>query len=225
MNISAAIAEFLSQSETEQHPLTLLIEFLPPDSDFSSLTPERLRAFLSPWSIDHGLTPSTRGSAGSLQSDYEKLFESLAAFLGWAAATSGVDEAAGLSVIEELRAGLPQALEITSRLAKWQEERRGAFGFPEFLTSFEDGGRSAYDLDDAGEVAAVDNVFRLTRVAGREVEVEDLVTGHRIWPVLFPASVAEVLAEGFLLNLELVRRGGSWEISAAGQAYPPGTIL
>ena len=114
-------------------------------------------------------------------------------------------------------------LRISSRLSAHLAGRGGAFGFPEFLTSFEAGGHSQYDLDAPGESGCMEGYFRILRVEGCRVEAEETLTQTRAWPVRFPEDVAALLEENDLLDLELVRAEDGWQIVACGFAYPPGT--
>ena len=124
---------------------------------------------------------------------------------------------------------LPRADEISKLLSDWLRERGGAFSFPEYLTTFEEGGRSQYDIDDSAdsddsnEVRVLDGYFRILRVEGSLVEAEELVTGKRVWPIVFPSHVAVLLERAYTINLEVVRTGEGWQITGCGFAYPPGT--
>ena len=115
--------------------------------------------------------------------------------------------------------------EIAALLAQYLNKRRGAFAFPEFLTSFEEGGRSAFDLDAPGEAAALEGYFRITRIEGKLVEAEETISETRAWPIIFPLEVAERLINGLIINLEIVRTDEGWQITDCGLAYPPGTEL
>lgn len=113
--------------------------------------------------------------------------------------------------------------EITALLAQYVSERRGAFAFPEFLTSFEEGGRSAFDFDAPGEVAALEGYFRITRIEGTRIEAEEMISETRVWPIIFPHEVAARLINGLIINLEIIRTADGWQITDCGLAYPPGT--
>jgi hypothetical protein len=147
----------------------------------------------------------------------------VAQFLKWIDLNTGSALEEGCQpVIAELTETLPRALEITAALSA-HFRARGAFGFPEFLTSFEEGGSSEYDLDTGGKVGAVDGYFRISRIEGTNVEAEELISDERVWPVIFPAEAAPLLDTGYIINLEVVRRSDGWHIAACGFAYPPDT--
>lgn len=130
-----------------------------------------------------------------------------------------------LPALEELRQTLPRALQIAQTLSSHLAARRGPFHFPEFLTSFEGGGRSLYDIDDGGDAGAREGYFKITRVEGRWVEAEELISEEIFWPVIFPERVAPLLVPGYIINLELIQTPEGWSISDSGLAYPPNTPL
>jgi hypothetical protein len=101
----------------------------------------------------------------------------------------------------------------------------GAFSFPEFLTSFEEGGSSQYDIDVPGNVGAIDGYFRIIRVDGVLAEAEELISEERVWPIVFPFEVAALLDDGYIINMELVRKMEGWQIVGCGFTYPPGTEI
>jgi hypothetical protein len=116
---------------------------------------------------------------------------------------------------------LPRAIEVFHRLSR--NLAGGAFGFAEFLTTFEEGGRARYDFDLAGEVGAREGYFRVLKVEGCSIEAEEMITAARVSPVLFPEEVACLMEEGMVINLEIVRSKTGWQIIACGFVYPPGT--
>ncbi|HSE38485.1 MAG TPA: hypothetical protein VLG74_14365, partial [Blastocatellia bacterium] len=147
-------------------------------------------------------------------------------FVGWVDQQTDAHQAPAFSaMLNELRRSLPRALAITDALTAALRARGGAFTFPEFLTSFEEGGGSQYDIDVAGKVGAIDGYFRIVRVEGSVVEAEELISEERLWPIVFPAEAAELLEEGYIINLELVRNLEGWRIAGCGFAYPPGTEI
>src|SRR5262249_30130751 len=76
------------------------------------------------------------------------LIDGLTAFFGWSDNAAGTEFLNKLSpILTEMERTLPRALEITGALTKWVASGRGAFNFPEFLASFEEGGRSQFDID------------------------------------------------------------------------------
>lgn len=253
MTLAEAITRFLDQarfndSTVQSQPtvaihyqaLGHLTEYLCENAELelSELTPWRMRDFLSRWYVEKasGSTPTDsaprRISLGSnaLLTDGvpapAELLDSIDQFVGWADRQTGAHQAAELSpMVNELRRSLPRALEITKALNTALRARGGAFTFPEFLTSFEEGGSSQYDIDVPGNIGAIDGYFRITRVEGSFVEAEELISEERLWPIIFPAEVAGLLEEGYIINLELARQPEGWQIAGCGFAYPPGTEI
>jgi hypothetical protein len=205
-----------AHDQNGQHARAQTIGFLTsylPEAALAELTPARLRDFIARWYIEET----------NHQLDPQALLKSLADFLSWIDATGDSAVHKGChTVIAELRASLPRAVEISNILST-QLRARGAFGFPEFLTSFEGGGRSQYDVDVGGSVAALEGFFRICRLDGTRVEAEELISGERVWPVTFPANVLADPDIGYIINLELVRAAEGWHIATCGFAYPPGT--
>jgi hypothetical protein len=240
MTLAEAIAQWLealarddsvSQSSAESRALSLswLARYAGDSLALDDLTPARLRDFLSRWYIENSGT-STPGasSAASMTTlpDAATLIDSLTAFIDWATLSAGFTAAPDcLEVVAELRDRLPRSQAISSSLAQQLAARGGAFGFPEFLTSFEAGGHSQYDLDTPGEPGCMEGYFRIRRVDGCRVEVEEVLTEAMAWPVHFPAQVAALLEADYLLDLQLVRVEEGWQVVACGFAYPPGTEL
>lgn len=220
MTIREASARFLEQrnpknsQSKEAHAQTIqfLTNYLP-DAELAELTPARLRDLIARWYVEET----------NHQPAPPELLNSLRVFLSWVDTHTPVAIEEGCrSVIAELEQTLPRAMEIARVLAS-ELKARGAFGFPEFLTSFEEGGRSQYDVDIGGDVSALEGFFRVSRIEGTMVEAEELISGERVWPVIFPNESGAVIETGYIINLELVRGGDSWHIAACGFAYPPGT--
>jgi hypothetical protein len=101
--------------------------------------------------------------------------------------------------------------------------RGGAFLFPEFLTSFEAGGHSEYDIGAGGKASAREGYFRILKVEGNRVEAEDVLLEETLAPILFPDAVAPFLKGGYLINMELLYAEKGWQILQCGFAYPPNT--
>jgi hypothetical protein len=231
MTLREAMAGFLERPGQKEFSVkdslrsfALLTACFPPDIALDEITPAGLRDFLARWYVEEASStsqgtsdPDSTGRAIEPQS----LCDSLAEFFRWAAGFEGAEK--HLLVLAELKHSLPRALEVTASLSKRLSGRGGAFAFPEFLTSFEEGGHSSYDLGDAGESGAVEGYFRITRVEGAMVEAEDMITGERVWPIIFPRDLAALLADDYVINLELVRGKDGWQIAACGFTYPPGT--
>ena len=181
----------------------------------SSITPADLRRFISRWFVDHD----------SLGIHPQEFLTSLEEFFAWTERVTR-DPAAGISlnVVKEFSQSLPRATEITRALTDHLTQRRGSFSFPEFLTTFAEGGQSQYDLDVAGEgegPGALEGYFRLRRVDGQFADVEEIISGETAWPVVFPVGAARLIEPDFIINLEIIRSGTGWEITACGFAYPP----
>jgi len=226
------------QPHTHEQTTALLLSYYPADSLLNAVNAASMRDFLARWYLEKACTsnldapesiervsPADLRNPGSEfpNSDYlpapRQLLASMTAFLG------GVEENTGEKLTEhcsqslaELREALPRAIEITRLLSSWIQERRGAFTFPEFLTSFEEGGSSQYDIDTPGNIGALEGYFRIVRVEGSLVEAEDLISEERVWPITFPPEVAVLLNRPYVINLELLRRQDGWQIAGCGFA-------
>ncbi|MEK6288590.1 MAG: hypothetical protein AABO57_22970 [Acidobacteriota bacterium] len=238
------------RSTVHEKALLLLTGYFSPNIPLSEITPARLRDFVARWYVERASTskhPDAESARGNLHSaatraidgsrdpntqanepnvvlQPSELLDSLARFFKWVGRQTGIDLAERSSaVLLELSHSLPRALEITEMLSSWLRERGGAFNFPEFLTSFEEGGHSQYDIDTPGNIGALEGYFRIVRVEGSSVEAEEMLSEERVWPIVFPPEVAAVLDEQYIINLELVRTAVGWQIAGCGFAYPPGT--
>jgi hypothetical protein len=220
MTIREASTRFLEQQNPKNpqtdKALARTIQFLTTffaDAALAELTPARLRDFIARWYVEE---PNHQPAPAALMS-------SIDVFLSWVETNSPAEAQEGCrSLIAELQETLPRAIEI-ARVLSTQLKTRGAFGFPEFLSSFEEGGRSQYDVDEGGDAGALEGFFRVLRIDKTMVEAEELISGERVWPIIFPNEAAGVTAIGYIINLELVRSGEGWHIAACGFAYPPGT--
>jgi hypothetical protein len=220
------------QLDTCRQALHLLTEYFPPAFQLADVTAAGFRDFLARWYLERRCT-SVQTNSGQSDSPRETreqppapaaLLSALDRWLRWAGNITGGTHAAQCSqVLTELTETLPCAIEITVRLSKAVRDRHGAFAFPEFLTSFEEGGRSEYDIDTPGDVGALEGYFQIIRAEGSLIEAEDSISGERVWPVRFPPEVAALLDRPYIINLELVRTKQGWEIADCGFAYPPGT--
>jgi hypothetical protein len=224
----------------------LLGRYFSPEADLNKITPVRLRDFVARWYVEEasalialrmigseagqiensGANDSGSRSpqqTGNLPGPIELLLD-LERVIKWMnVQTSSGDAALCLSILSELQETLPHALEINHSLSKSLQERQGAFSFPEFLTSFEEGGSSQYDIDAIGNIGAIDGFFRIIRVEGNLVEAQEVISDERIWPIIFPPVVAPLLNAAYVINLELVRDLEGWQIAGCGFTYPPGT--
>ncbi|MEK6322339.1 MAG: hypothetical protein AABN33_11705 [Acidobacteriota bacterium] len=234
------------RSLIHERALLLLTRYFSPDIALSEITPARLRDFIARWYVEkactsrqsHAESAQTSAATATTSSSEElsqatesnvlpkpsELLDSLAQFFKWVDQKTGIDLAERSSpVLLELSHSLPRALEITNVLSSWLRERGGAFSFPEFLTSFEEGGHSQYDIDTPGNVGALEGYFRIIRVEGSSVEAEEMISEERVWPIVFPPEVAARVEDQYIVNLELVRSPTGWQIAGCGFAYPPGT--
>lgn len=252
MTIAEAIAAFLERAgERAEDPervsahddmaasLDLLAGFLSGKriSLLVEITPQILRDFVARWYVEEATFLSK--SEDRLHSASEitgtgpvrlpeplSLVMALEAFFDWIGKQAGAGASEELrEIITELGSTMPRAVEIGRALSLHVVERGGAFAFPEFLSSFEEGGRSLYDIDVPGDVGALESYFRITRIDGIRIEVEDVITEERIWPVLFPEEIARLVAPGYIINLEIVRSSQTWRIADCGFTYPPGTEI
>jgi hypothetical protein len=235
------------QSGTHERAMNLLPGYFSANAALTDMSASALRDFLARWYVEKACiskfsdsktaqryTPSTSTAGSRLASreharsdqvpEPHEMLDSLEGFLGWAEQQTGLDLVSQASpIFAELRESLPRALKITDSMWSWLRDRGGAFTFPEFLTSFEEGGHGQYDIDAPGTVGAIEGFFRIVRVQGALVEAEDLISEARIWPIVFPVQVAALLDEGYIINLELARTREGWQIAGCGFAYPPGT--
>ncbi len=222
--------------------LLLLQRYLPAEADLDEMTPVRFRDFVARWYVEEASTlvrteadhVEDLGARDKIRNEYPgqarplpgpvELMEELARFLEWMnVQMSRGDATSCLSILSELKTTLPRALEINRSLSKSLRERQSAFSFPEFLTSFEEGGSSQYDIDAPGNVGAIDGFFRILRIEGNLVEAQEVISEEHIWPIIFPNKAAGMLNDAYVINLELVRDHESWQIAGCGFTYPPGT--
>ncbi|HXF40189.1 MAG TPA: hypothetical protein VN687_10800 [Blastocatellia bacterium] len=227
MTLAEAISQFLEGVESSRFPhhsaaLELLSSYFSSDRDLSEITPAKLRDFLSHWYVERMFGYGSIKSEDA--SNARQSIDSLTEFLKWTKRHAANPEDS-LAVLDELRVTVPRALEIAGDLLSCIGRQRGAFNFPEFLTSFEEGGRSEYDIDTPGDVGALEGYFRVVRVEGSMVEAEELTSEDRIWPIIFPAEIASSLETQYIINLELVRAPEGWKIVDCGVVYPPGTEI
>ena len=212
-------AEYRSSHETS---LTLLKNYFDSDTNLEDISSPSMRDFLSRWYVQLGCSSKIDDSVLAAL----ELLDSLTEFCRWAdEQTDDIPFEQLSTLLIELRHCLPRAIEITETLSSLLRQSRGAFSFPEFLTSFEEGGHSQYDIGAPGAPGAVEGHFRIKRVRGSLVEAEDILSEERVWPILFPAEAASLLDDEYIINLELVRASEGWRIVGCGFAYPPGTEL
>ena len=246
MTSAEAIAAFLERAGGQVSARDELVASLDQLAGFLSgkkigllaeITPQVLRDFIARWYVEEATFPSKSEDRLYSVSEMRRtgptplpeplsLITALDAFFGWIDEQTGAEASEDLrGVITELGSTMPRAVEIGKALSLHVVERGGAFAFPEFLSSFEEGGQSQYDIDVPGDVGALESYFRIARIDGIRIEAEDVITEERIWPVLFPEEIAGLLAPGYIINLEIVRSSRAWLIADCGFTYPPGTEL
>jgi hypothetical protein len=209
------------------------------------ITSARLREFLSRWYLEETITRSTSQNRSTNFPNTQTIIASLTEFFRWieeSVTNEGNNEnlpealtqqplrntsaRERLAVIQSLQETLPRAIEITNTLSHHLANRGGAFAFPEFLTSFEEGGHSEYDIGDASsELSAIEGYFQILRVDGTKVSAEERISERQVSPIIFPEEVARLLRTDFIINLELVCFESCWQIVNCGFAYPPDTEI
>jgi hypothetical protein len=244
MTLAEAIPLFLdyaAKNDSPDHPqarsaihnqtLLLLSEYFSSDRALADITAETLRDFISRWYVEKAGAANTNDRIRNPHSflqvpEARALLDSLAEFFRWADLQAGENQSVDYTpTLTELSRSLPRAQEIMSALSGWVRKRGGAFTFPEFLTSFEEGGASRYDIGAPGKIGAIDGYFRVIRIDGLLVEAEELISEERIWPIVFAPEVAALLDDGYIISLEVVRKPDGWQIAGCGFAYPPGTKI
>lgn len=205
----------------------------------ADISPEQLRQFLSVWFLEETIAHPTSSNQPASFPDAQTMLACLTDFFTWAGkqpvASPAIQEAhlepvnptiteKHLAVLQNLQKTLPRAIAITRSLSDFLAKRGGAFTFPEFLTSFEEGGQSAYDIGGASsETSAIEGYFKILSVDGPSVEAEETISERQISPILFPHETAALLDVGYIINLELIYLQDNWQIVNCGFAYPPDT--
>ncbi|GEM_PF-1004110 len=156
--------------------------------------------------------------------DAKTFLAALGAFFQWTKQNTNNEESPDhLTILDELQETLPHAITLGVALSQAVTNRGGAFLFPEFLTSFEAGGHSEYDIGTGGEASPCESYFRIVKIEENEVEAEDLLLEENVAPILFPEIVVPLLKENYIINLELLPTQNGWQILQCGFAYPPNT--
>jgi hypothetical protein len=225
MGLAEVIESFLSQTsctaETREC-ITLLKSYMSDverNNPFNS--PQDLRYFLGNWYLARcvGVTFGEKAPAPAA------MLDAVAAFIEFATLRrdlKGENAAPLLAVVSEFSITLPSAIDMSGRLIDYVSDKRGPFAFPEFLTTFEEGGRSEYDVDTTGRPASLEGYFTILRIDGVNMEAEENITEKIVWPIVIPEPLAGCFKPGFMVNLELVRRSEGWVISGCGLVHPPG---
>jgi hypothetical protein len=245
MSLNRAKAAFLDEQHPDRKPdaraisLELLCNSFA-DLDLKDFTSEQLRHFLSVWFLEETIVHSSSPDQTGHFPDAQTMLACLTDFFTWAGESaidrSTVDGSAGtegealnrerLAVLQSLHKTLPRAIALTRSLSDALAKRGGAFTFPEFLTSFEEGGQSAYDIGGAaGDTSTIEGYFYILGVDGINVEAEESISERQISPILFPQETIALLDVGYIINLELIYLQSSWQIVNCGFAYPPDTEI
>ncbi|MCI0490660.1 MAG: hypothetical protein L0229_29050 [Blastocatellia bacterium] len=189
------------------------------------LTPECVRDLVARWWVEESsrlqqMESQPPGRPQSEANAARNFLYALSDFFKWLDEREGVQAITEcLPVIEELKESLPLAFEIKESLAEHIAARGGLFSFPEFLTSFEEGGHSEHDT------LSLEGYFRIARVEGRLIEAEELISEERVWPIVFPEASASLIKPGYIMELEIVRAENVWKIAGSGLVYPPGAAV
>jgi len=212
-----------SSSPRTRSALRLLAEFFPKNTTTTELMLPGIREFLTRWYVDEAASqPDDKTSPDERLPTPDELIDALVRFFSWVDVTCGTTYSTRFSdILARTKTSLPIALRLTCELTETIRQPEGAFSFPEFLTSFEEGGRSQYDVDVGGETSAMDGYFRIVNVDGSCVEAVELLSEDTVGPIHFPTAVAKTLQVGYVINLEIVRGQKSWKIVGSGFAYPP----
>jgi hypothetical protein len=205
MKVAEAINLFLDQTSSDDRLSLALLETCFKGS-IEDIDPASLRRFLSRRFIQ------SRTESPSPQ----ELIGSLTRFFAWAEEKAGCGFSEQREILSEMSVAFPRAMDVSSLLGS--HLAGGAFGFAEFLTSFEEGGQSRYR-------GAMEGYFRIIKIEGCRIEAEESVTETRVHPILFPEEVARLLEPEMIINLEIVRFESEWRIVACGFACPPGTEI
>jgi hypothetical protein len=223
MKLLHAIAEFERRHQPGASPSIALLGRYFGDASVNDVTEERLRDFLARWYVEELASPAAGNPPSAHEThDPAELCDRVSTFIGWCEAQFEFAEGeACRTLLGGLRSTLPRAFLISAEIQEWHKDRGGAFEFPEFLTSFEEGGRSSYDVGPDGEPSSLEGYFRILRVDSGQVLAEDLISDERVGPINLTRKVTKLLVPGYVLNLELVRRGECWEVINAGPVYPP----
>lgn len=232
MTLAEATSRFFETPEIDQtalpvlktqRALRLLSEYFLKSSPINNLTSSGIREFLTRWYVVEAVSATDDISSPDPQFPApDELIDALVKFFSWLDVNHATDYSTKFSeIFEKVRVSLPNAIQLTRDLTMTLRRREGAFSFPEFLTSFEEGGRSQYDIDVPGESTAMDGYFRVVKADGSSVEAVELLTDQAVAPIDFPADFAEKLQVGYVINLEIVREQNRWKIVGCGFAYPP----
>lgn len=189
------------------------------DADATTIPSERWSDFLSTTFVEMCFAGEIRAAVVPV------IPEVFGSFVAWWSSVEFINANLETMRLGELQIEVLKAVELAGRLADWNRSRRGAFEFPEFLVSFEQGGRSQYDIDDPDEARSVEGYFKIIRIEDLFFEAEELISESVVWPIRLPSEAGVTFECGYVLNLQLVRVEDHWEIADCGIVYPPGTRL
>lgn len=223
MTLTEAIAVYTRPDVEDRSPLApiqLLQQYVEERTveDAELLSEAQLRDFLANWYV------SNYEAGRRNLPEPADLISSLEKFFIWMEAVAAPEPVkTAITLLNDLRESLPRAIQISALLAEHVAGQGGPVFFPEFLSSFEEGGRSQYDIDSTAEPGALEGYFRLLAVSGARAQAEEIITQRRVGPIIFPEAVSPLLARGYIMNLEVIRTELGWRITSCGPVFPPGT--
>src|ERR1044071_435370 len=183
MTLAEATSQFVEaprdtslSARSSQAALRLLSGYFRKNTPITDLTLPGIREFLTRWYVDEAASPTNEvNPPHELVPTPDELIDTLVQFFSWLDVKHGTDYSTRFSeILAKIRTSLPKAIRLTRVLAETFRQRKGAFSFPEFLTSFAEGGRSEYDIDVAGGTTALDGYFRVAKVDGSSVEAVNI---------------------------------------------------
>ena len=78
---------------------------------------------------------------------------------------------------------------------------------------------------EALRVATLETFVAILGAEAGNLALKVLATGGVYVAGGIPIHVAPLLEDGYIINLELVRKAEGWQIAGCGFAYPPGTEI
>ena len=222
MTLDEALSAFASSKETGS---ASVLSYLEPESLEFRNRPVDRRLFLDCLCVSYVRSWTPTRNEDSPPVAPSQFLDDLARLIVWLSANREFPEHDECSeTISDLRRTLPRAILLRQRLMGVIEDRHGPFTFPEFLTSFENGGRSEYDVDTPGELGVLEGYFQVVSV-NPDIIVEELITERTIAPILLPGEAAALVEAGQILTLELIHSDRGWVIRECGNVFPPGTRI
>jgi len=234
-DVAISFLENPSQVEDRGRAISLLIEYFGSETRLADLNADSLNDFLCRWCIErsrHSETDAAGRRVDSSRALIQAIPKTVLELLDFA--SRQVDPAtasASREAVEYARINLPRSLEVSRLLAEAVSRDESGTEFRDFLTTFEAGGQSEYDVDDPSDSvvddqpAALEGFFRVKKIEGTLVEMEEVIGEELVGLVFFPADVAALLQPEDVLELELIADGENWSIIACGFAYPSAAFL